>query len=98
MWRKFLHDLNGVSLFNEKDFTTNFDMKLFSDASLIGFSAIFGSKWFCSAWPNQLPLSLTVICPWLSWSSTPLLQLLLCVENIGRQNVSYSCVTINLKS
>ena len=52
MW----HHWNGVSLFYEKDFTTNFDMKLFSDASLIGFSAIFGSQWFCSAWPNQLPV------------------------------------------
>ena len=52
MW----HDWNGVSLFYEKDFTTNFDMKLFSDASLIGFSAIFGSQWFCSAWPNQIPV------------------------------------------
>ena len=44
MWRKFLQDLNGVSLFYETDFTTNFDMKLFSDASLIGFSAIFGTQ------------------------------------------------------
>ena len=55
MWWKFLHDWNGVSLFYEKDFTTNFYMKLFSDASLIDFSAIFGSQWFCFAWPNQLP-------------------------------------------
>ena len=55
MWWKFLQDWNGVSLFYETDFTTNSDMKLFSDASLIGFSAIFGTQWFCSAWPNQLP-------------------------------------------
>ena len=55
MWRKFLHEWNGVSLFYETDFTTNFDMKMFSDASLIGFGAIFGTQWFCSAWPNQLP-------------------------------------------
>ena len=55
MWRKFLHKWNGVSLFYETDFTTNFDMKMFSDASLIGFGAIFGTQWFCSAWPNQLP-------------------------------------------
>ena len=35
--------------------TTNFDMKLFSDASLLGFSAIFGTQWFCSVWQSQLP-------------------------------------------
>ena len=29
MWRKFLQEWNGVSLFYEPDFTTNFDMKLF---------------------------------------------------------------------
>ena len=30
-------------------------MKLFSDASLIGFGAIFDTQWFCSEWPNPLP-------------------------------------------
>ena len=55
MWRKFLQDWNGVSLFYEKDFTTNFDMQLFSDASLIGFGSIFGTQWLYSTWPTQLP-------------------------------------------
>ena len=45
----------GFHFFNEPDFTTNFDMKLFSDASLIGFGAIFDTQWFCSEWPNPLP-------------------------------------------
>ena len=52
MWRKFLKEWNGVSLFYEPDLPTNFDMKLFSDASLIGFGAIFDTQWFCSEWPN----------------------------------------------
>ena len=41
--------------YSTSDFTTNFDMKLFSDASLLGFSAIFGTQWFFSVWPSQLP-------------------------------------------
>lgn len=55
MWQKFLQEWNGVSLFYQPDFTTNFDMKLFSDASLVGFGTIFGTQWFCSAWAKQLP-------------------------------------------
>ena len=55
MWGKFLKERNGVSLFYEPNFTTNVDMKLFSDASLIQFGAIFDTQWFCSEWPNPLP-------------------------------------------
>ena len=45
----------GFHFFYEPDFITNFDMKLFSDASLIGFGKILDTQWFCSEWPNPLP-------------------------------------------
>ena len=48
MWKKFLSQWNGVSLFYESDFTTNLSMKLCGDASLLGFSAIFGTQVSCS--------------------------------------------------
>ena len=55
MWHKFLREWNGLSLFYESDFTTTHDMKLYTDASLVGFAAVFGSQWFYSKWPEQLP-------------------------------------------
>lgn len=51
----FLGEWNGVSLFYDSDFTAAPDMELYTDASLIGFGAIYGSQWFCSKWPEQLP-------------------------------------------
>ena len=55
MWHRFLKEWNGVSLFYDSEFTIAPDMQLQTDASLIGFGALFGSQWFCSEWPKQLP-------------------------------------------
>ena len=55
MWHKFLREWNGLSLFYESDFTTTHDLKLYTDPSLVGFAAVFGSQWFYSRWPEQLP-------------------------------------------
>lgn len=30
-------------------------MELFTDASLIGFGALFQNQWFCAEWPGGLP-------------------------------------------
>ena len=51
MWYRFLQEWNGVFLFYNLVSTTSTDMKLFTDASLIGFEGIFHTQWFCSAWP-----------------------------------------------
>ena len=55
MWHEFLRNWNGVSLFYDAEYTFDSDMELQTDSSLIGFGGIFGSKWFCSEWPEQLP-------------------------------------------
>ena len=55
MWHKFLTEWNGLSLFYESDFTTIHDMKLYTDASFVGFAAVFGSQWIYSKWPEQFP-------------------------------------------
>lgn len=55
MWYKFLKEWNGVSLFYDSHITAASDMELYTDASLVGFGAIFHNQWFCSAWPETLP-------------------------------------------
>ena len=55
MWHEFLRNWNGVSLFYDAEYTFDSDMELQTDSSLIGFGGIFGSKWFCSEWPELLP-------------------------------------------
>lgn len=55
MWHRFLTDWNGVSLFYDSELTPAPDMELYTDASLIGFGAIYGKQWFYSKWPQELP-------------------------------------------
>ena len=43
-------------MFYEIDFTSNFDMQLYTDASsTIGFGGFYQGKWFCSRWPEDVP-------------------------------------------
>ena len=55
MWYRFLCDWNGVSLFYDNALTCSADMELYTDASLVGFGAIFRQQWFSSAWPKEIP-------------------------------------------
>ena len=55
MWHEFLRNCNGVSLFYDAEYTFDSDMALQTHSSLFGFGSIFGSKWFCSEWPEHLP-------------------------------------------
>lgn len=55
MWHHFLKEWNGVSLFYDSVASLSSDMELYTDASLIGFGAIFKSQWFCSDWPENIP-------------------------------------------
>ena len=52
---RFLCDWNGVSLFYDNALTCSADMELYTDASLVGFGAIFRQQWFSSAWPKEIP-------------------------------------------
>lgn len=56
-WLRFLHSWNGVNMFYDSNYTSNFDMQLFTDASsTVGFGGYFNGKWFSSEWPVELPL------------------------------------------
>ncbi|KAL5004611.1 hypothetical protein ScPMuIL_018067, partial [Solemya velum] len=55
MWREFLHNWNGVSMFYECHITKAADMELYTDAaSTLGFGGYFRHKWFSSSWPPEL--------------------------------------------
>ena len=42
MWLQFLQDFNGISMFLDKDFCSNVDLQLFTDAAgRIGYGAYF---------------------------------------------------------
>ena len=56
MWKTLLARWNGISLFLDPQETVSDDMKLFTDASGIGFGGIFGTQWFQGHWPNDLRL------------------------------------------
>ena len=55
-WLKFLHSWNGINMFYDSSYTSNIDMHLYTDASsTVGFGGYYQNKWFCSAWPKELP-------------------------------------------
>ncbi|VDI05554.1 Hypothetical predicted protein [Mytilus galloprovincialis] len=55
-WLRFLSNWNGITMFHENEFTSSFDMELFTDAaSTIGFGGFFRGKFFYSTWPLELP-------------------------------------------
>lgn len=56
-WLRFLLNWNGVNMFYDTYYISNFDMQLFTDASsTLGFGGFYQGKWFSSAWPEELPL------------------------------------------
>ncbi|VDI76734.1 Hypothetical predicted protein [Mytilus galloprovincialis] len=55
-WLRFLHNWNGINMFYDCNYTSNFDMQLYTDASsTIGYGGYYQGKWFCSTWPKELP-------------------------------------------
>jgi hypothetical protein len=52
MWKHFLDNWNGISLFLDDKFTMAGDMELFTDASgKYGIGGYFHGEWFASTWP-----------------------------------------------
>ena len=55
MWKEFLQNWNGISMFDDQHLTNAADMELFTDASsTIGFGGFFQKRWFASRWPDEL--------------------------------------------
>ena len=52
-WIDFLPSWNGVSLFQGEP-VTSASISLFTDASGLGFGALYGREWFSSEWPPSL--------------------------------------------
>ena len=50
-WRIFLHSFNGMSMFLSNEWVSSDAVRLFSDASALGFAAIYGTHWFQGRFP-----------------------------------------------
>ena len=54
-WLRFLSNWNGINMFYDRDYTSSFDMELFTDASSTkGFGGYYKGDWFYSSWPTDL--------------------------------------------
>lgn len=62
MWLHFLQNFNGKSVLLPEEWESSDVTRLFTDASgLLGFAAVFGSKWFADEWTQTLlPLQIAV--------------------------------------
>jgi len=55
MWKIFLTDWNGVSVFYDRSFTHAPDFELYTDAaSTVGFGGYFQKQWFSDRWPMAI--------------------------------------------
>ena len=50
-WRIFLHSFNGVSMLLSNAWVSSDAVRLFSDASALGFAAIYGTRWCQGRFP-----------------------------------------------
>ena len=50
-WHQFLSDWNGISIIQDAPVSSD-SILLFTDASGLGFGAVFGFHWFSLPWPN----------------------------------------------
>ena len=50
-WRIFLDSFNGMSMFLSNEWVSSDAVRLFSDASALGFAAIYGTHWFQGRFP-----------------------------------------------
>ena len=53
-WKTFINDWNGISII-QNPITSVTQISLFTDASAVGFGAVFGNQWFSCKWPNNFP-------------------------------------------
>jgi hypothetical protein len=60
-WLTFLSSYNGITVFPETDVSDSELLNLYSDAAgSLGFSTVFGAKWFADHWPQEMaPLHIT---------------------------------------
>ncbi|XP_063044381.1 uncharacterized protein LOC134438696 [Engraulis encrasicolus] len=55
MWRMFLLQWNGHSMFYEDHLSSPEDIRLFTDAApSVGFGGYYDGRWFASPWPPEL--------------------------------------------
>lgn len=54
VWHTFTQYFNGKSLFLPITWTNSDTIRLYSDASNMGFACVFGQPWFCGSWPAQM--------------------------------------------
>jgi hypothetical protein len=50
-WLIFLDNFNGVTMIPDSDWTSSCTLKLYTDASNLGFGGVLGSQWFQGRWP-----------------------------------------------
>jgi hypothetical protein len=55
MWKQFLTQWNGVSMFYQTQLTLATDIELYTDASIVGHGGYFDGRWFSEQWPVDLP-------------------------------------------
>ena len=53
IWLSFIEQYNGKSLFLSNRWESSDTLKLFTDASNLGFGAIFQDRWVWGAWPKS---------------------------------------------
>ncbi len=53
IWKLFFVKFNGISLLYEPHVADSQTVNLYSDASMKGFGACYGSSWIQGAWPNS---------------------------------------------
>ena len=53
VWSQFLHDYNGVTYFRALHITPSDAINMASDASKLGFGAVYGKKWLQAAYPTS---------------------------------------------
>ena len=59
-WSHFIVSWNGVSLIQEP-YIDSSKMRLFTDASNIGFGAVYGDYWFSCPWPQKfIPMHINI--------------------------------------
>lgn len=51
-WLMFLQSFNGASIILNPEWTSSNTIKLYTDASSLGFAAVFGAKWCFGTWPE----------------------------------------------
>ena len=54
-WLRFLESWNGINMFYDNSYTSNYNMELYTDASSTkDYGGYFQGKWFSSSWPNDI--------------------------------------------